>query len=245
MKAYINRTATFAWSPATYESDAPLIATGTVAGALDESFSNESLLELWQPDYAASSHDSASTASADAKPIASISTSARFNRLAWGYANSTRPKGLLAAGLENGELGIWDAQKVIAGASEADAQLIKNTTHTGPVRGLDFNPLQPNLLSSGAVAGEIFIWDLNSPAKPYSPALAPRNSTKSPRSPGTARCPTFSQPPPAPDTPSYGTSRESAKSSLSSTAAAQAPQAAHSAPASTPAAPWLPVAVAA
>ncbi|GAC77283.1 bifunctional GTP cyclohydrolase II, partial [Moesziomyces antarcticus T-34] len=169
MKAYINRTATFAWSPATYESDAPLIATGTVAGALDESFSNESLLELWQPDYAASSHDSASTASADAKPIASISTSARFNRLAWGYANSTRPKGLLAAGLENGELGIWDAQKVIAGASEADAQLIKNTTHTGPVRGLDFNPLQPNLLSSGAVAGEIFIWDLNSPAKPYSP----------------------------------------------------------------------------
>ncbi len=169
MKAYINRTATFAWSPATYESDAPLIATGTVAGALDESFSNESLLELWQPDYAASSHDSASNASADPKPIASISTSARFNRLAWGYANSTRPKGLLAAGLENGELGIWDAQKVIAGASEADAQLIKNTTHTGPVRGLDFNPLQPNLLSSGAVAGEIFIWDLNSPAKPYSP----------------------------------------------------------------------------
>ncbi|SJX65258.1 related to SEC31-component of the COPII coat of ER-golgi vesicles [Sporisorium reilianum f. sp. reilianum] len=164
MKAYINRTATFAWSPATYESDSPLIATGTVAGALDESFSNESVLELWQPCYAASA-----SASADAKSLGSISTSARFNRLAWGYANPSRPNGLLAAGLENGELGIWDAQKILAGASESDAQVIKNTTHTGPVRGLDFNPLQPNLLSSGAVAGEIFIWDLNSPAKPYSP----------------------------------------------------------------------------
>lgn len=166
MKAYINRTATFAWSPATYESDSPLIATGTVAGALDESFSNESLLELWKPFYAASAD---ANIDADAKPLASISTSARFNRLAWGYANPSRPKGLLAAGLENGELGIWDADKVLAAAAESDAQVIKNTTHTGPVRGLDFNPLQPNLLSSGAVAGEIFIWDLNSPAKPYSP----------------------------------------------------------------------------
>ncbi|KAJ1021086.1 hypothetical protein NDA16_003872 [Ustilago loliicola] len=169
MKAYINRTATFAWSPATYESDSPLIATGTVAGALDESFSNESVFELWQPSYAASSPDSAANASPDAKPLGSISTSARFNRLAWGYVNPSRPKGLLAAGLENGELGIWDAQKILSGASESEAQVIKNTTHTGPVRGLDFNPLQPNLLSSGAVAGEIFIWDLNSPAKPYSP----------------------------------------------------------------------------
>jgi protein transport protein SEC31 len=28
-----------------------LLATGTVAGALDESFSNESLLEIWEPDF--------------------------------------------------------------------------------------------------------------------------------------------------------------------------------------------------
>lgn len=44
----IYRTATFAWSPT---STLPLIATGTVAGALDESFSNESQLEIWQPDF--------------------------------------------------------------------------------------------------------------------------------------------------------------------------------------------------
>lgn len=44
----IHRTSTFAWSPI---SRTPLLATGTVAGALDESFSNESLLEIWEPDF--------------------------------------------------------------------------------------------------------------------------------------------------------------------------------------------------
>ena len=44
----IHRTSTFAWSPL---SALPLIATGTVAGALDESFSNESQLEIWSPNF--------------------------------------------------------------------------------------------------------------------------------------------------------------------------------------------------
>ena len=43
----IHRTATFAWSPL---SD-PLLVSGTVAGALDESFSNDSQLEIWAPDF--------------------------------------------------------------------------------------------------------------------------------------------------------------------------------------------------
>lgn len=44
----IHRTSTFAWSPS---ASLPLLATGTVAGALDESFSNESHLEIWAPDF--------------------------------------------------------------------------------------------------------------------------------------------------------------------------------------------------
>ena len=44
----VHRTATFAWSPF---ASLPLLATGTVAGALDESFSNESQLEIWAPDF--------------------------------------------------------------------------------------------------------------------------------------------------------------------------------------------------
>jgi protein transport protein SEC31 len=44
----IHRTSTFAWSPT---PSLPFLATGTVAGALDESFSNESKLEIWAPDF--------------------------------------------------------------------------------------------------------------------------------------------------------------------------------------------------
>lgn len=40
----IPRTATFAWSPGAH---APLLATGTRAGAVDFDFSNETNLELW------------------------------------------------------------------------------------------------------------------------------------------------------------------------------------------------------
>jgi protein transport protein SEC31 len=36
------------WSP---EGGEPMLATGTVAGALDESFSNESALEIWAPAF--------------------------------------------------------------------------------------------------------------------------------------------------------------------------------------------------
>jgi len=45
----IHRASTFAWGPVAGES---LIATGTVAGALDASFSNDSQLEIWNPDLA-------------------------------------------------------------------------------------------------------------------------------------------------------------------------------------------------
>ncbi|KAJ6895058.1 hypothetical protein NC651_021514 [Populus alba x Populus x berolinensis] len=38
--------------------------------------------------------------------------------------------------------------------------------HKGPVRGLEFNSINPNLLASGADDGEICIWDVAAPAEP-------------------------------------------------------------------------------
>ncbi|CAG8781927.1 9143_t:CDS:2, partial [Cetraspora pellucida] len=55
------------------------------------------------------------------------------------------------------------------------ALLLRNTAHSGNVRGLQFNPIQNNLLASAATNGEIFIWDLAKPDKPYTPG------TKSPK----------------------------------------------------------------
>lgn len=49
----INRTAVFAWSPG---QQAPIIAAGTAAGALDDSFSNASELELFRLDLSSPSN---------------------------------------------------------------------------------------------------------------------------------------------------------------------------------------------
>ncbi|UZJ54908.1 hypothetical protein CBS101457_004228 [Exobasidium rhododendri] len=163
MRSYINRNATLSWSPASLPSAESLIATGTVSGALDESFSNDSVLEIWKPEYAQDEI---------AKPLGTAITNARFNRLVWGYVCAERPMGVLAAGLENGELNLWDAQKIIDGAD--DALILRNNNHSGPIKGLHFNPKQPNLLASGGPNGEVFIWDMTNPTKPYSPG--PRSS---------------------------------------------------------------------
>ena len=103
MKAYLPRTAAFAWSPANAQAGGPMMATGTVAGALDESFNNDSVLELWH----LSAPDDTTT-EVTPSVVSSIGTSARFNRLGWGFAHKDKPFGLLAAGLENGEVGVWD-----------------------------------------------------------------------------------------------------------------------------------------
>ncbi|OAX38742.1 hypothetical protein K503DRAFT_137102 [Rhizopogon vinicolor AM-OR11-026] len=168
----IHRTSTFAWSPT---ASLPLIATGSVAGALDESFSNESQLEIWQPDFMDKNEYDLGGDGLPA-PKGAVTDSSRFNRIAWGQVHRDRSRGVIAAGMENGELALWDPAKIISNADVSESLILRNTSHTGPVRGLDFNPIQTNLLSSGAVSGEVYIWDLNDPSKPYSPTPGTRST---------------------------------------------------------------------
>lgn len=108
----IHRTSTFAWSPS---PSLPLLATGTVAGALDESFSNNGQLEIWAPDFL-DKNEYDLGAEGQAGPRASITTTSRFNRLAWGYTDGDWDRGVLVAGMENGELDIWDPSQILASA---------------------------------------------------------------------------------------------------------------------------------
>ncbi|KAL0062586.1 protein transport protein S31 [Marasmius tenuissimus] len=168
----IHRTSTFAWSPYT---SLPLIATGTVAGALDESFSNESQLEIWGPDFL-DKNEFDLGGQGHSGPKGVVKDSSRFNRLTWGYVEPSKPRGVIAAGMENGELALWDPSKILAGESATDSVILRNTQHTGPVRALDFNPIQTSLLSSGGVGGEVYIWDLKDPSKPYTPTPGSRSA---------------------------------------------------------------------
>lgn len=76
----ISRTATFAWDPS--PSSVPLIVTGAVAGALDESFSNDSQLEIWAPKLFESENDASPQgyrlgAKGQNKPEGSVTVSSR------------------------------------------------------------------------------------------------------------------------------------------------------------------------
>ncbi|ORZ03860.1 hypothetical protein BCR43DRAFT_451486 [Syncephalastrum racemosum] len=154
----IHRAATFAWSPG---QQLPLIAAGTVSGALDDSFSNASELELFRLDLSKTNEGLA--------PVGKVSTNARFNTLGWGHVTADKPNGIIAGGMENGELELWNPSAILDNKGEEEALIVRNSVHTGPLRSIDFNSFQSNLLASAGANSEVYIWDLTNPNKPYTP----------------------------------------------------------------------------
>ncbi|BFZ64453.1 protein transport protein S31 [Saitoella coloradoensis] len=162
----VPRTATFAWSPTT---GLPLLASGTVAGAVDADFSNTTELEIWDLNLLDQSQEAFELKSSSGK----VSTDARFYDLAWGNVNNERPKGVIAGAMENGALDLWDPSAILDGKTSEEALIMRNTTHTGAIRSLEFNPFQPNLLATAGAKAEIYVWDLANPTKPYAPGGKP------------------------------------------------------------------------
>lgn len=153
----IPRTSTFAWSPGAH---LPIIATGTVAGAVDADFSNTTQLELWDLDL------QNGQAGLELSPLASVNTESRFYDIAWSRVSNERPRGIIAGALESGALDLWNADVLLDGSG--DALLSSTTKHSGPVKSLQFNPFKSELLLTGGAKGEIYIWDLNNIENPFS-----------------------------------------------------------------------------
>ncbi|XP_041614645.1 protein transport protein Sec31A isoform X6 [Vulpes lagopus] len=156
----VDRTAMQAWSPA--QNHPIYLATGTSAQQLDATFSTSASLEIFELDL--------SDPSLDMKSCATFSSSHRYHKLIWG-PHKMDPKGnvsgVLIAGGENGNIILYDPSKIIAGDKEV--VIAQNDKHTGPVRALDVNIFQTNLVASGANESEIYIWDLNNFATPMTP----------------------------------------------------------------------------
>ncbi|CAH1416513.1 unnamed protein product [Lactuca virosa] len=153
----VNRSASVAFAP-----EAPLIAAGTMAGAVDMSFSSSANLEIFQLDFQ----------SDDRKLplVGAIPISEPFNRLSWGKSPTSGSEefslGLVAGGLVDGTIGIWNPRLLISSEEKEGALVQQLTRHKGPVRGLEFSGLSPNHLASGAEEGEICIWDISKPSEP-------------------------------------------------------------------------------
>ncbi|NWY37202.1 SC31A protein, partial [Sylvia atricapilla] len=156
----IDRTAMQAWSPA--QQHPIYLATGTSAQQLDATFSTSASLEIFELDLA--------DPSLDMKSCATFPSSHRYHKLIWGPHSMTsgdRVSGVLIAGGENGNVILYDSAKILDG--EAEVIIAQKDKHTGPVRALDVNMFQTNLVASGANESEIYIWDLNNFATPMTP----------------------------------------------------------------------------
>lgn len=156
----IDRTAIQAWSPA--QNHPIYLATGTSAQQLDATFSTNASLEIFELDL--------SDPSLDMKSCATFSSSHRYHKLIWGphkMDSKGDVSGVLIAGGENGNIILYDPSKIIAGDKEV--VIAQKDKHTGPVRALDVNIFQTNLVASGANESEIYIWDLNNFATPMTP----------------------------------------------------------------------------
>nr|XP_055065147.1 protein transport protein Sec31A isoform X2 [Misgurnus anguillicaudatus] len=156
----INRTAIQAWSPA--EQHPIYLAAGTSAQQLDATFSTNASLEIFELDLA--------EPTLAMKSCGSFSSSHRYHKLVWGphgIESEGLPSGVLIAGGENGNIILYDASKIIAGDSEVI--IAQSEKHTGPVRALNVNSFQTNLVASGGNESEIYIWDLNNFSSPMTP----------------------------------------------------------------------------
>ncbi|XP_028629567.1 protein transport protein Sec31A isoform X10 [Grammomys surdaster] len=156
----VDRTAMQAWSPA--QNHPIYLATGTSAQQLDATFSTNASLEIFELDL--------SDPSLDMKSCATFSSSHRYHKLIWGphkLDSKGDVSGVLIAGGENGNIILYDPSKIIAGDKEV--VIAQKDKHTGPVRALDVNIFQTNLVASGANESEIYIWDLNNFATPMTP----------------------------------------------------------------------------
>uniref|UniRef100_A0A672J3P8 Protein transport protein Sec31A n=1 Tax=Salarias fasciatus TaxID=181472 RepID=A0A672J3P8_SALFA len=155
----IQRTAHQAWSPAGHH---PIcLALGTSAQQLDASFNTTAAIEIFEMDF--------SDPSLDIKHFSLSSVSHRLHSIVWVNfgMGADGTGGRLVAGSENGALTVYNPEAIMNSA--ADTVVGQSDKHTGPVRALDFNPFQSNLLASGANDSEIYIWDLNNFSSPMTP----------------------------------------------------------------------------
>lgn len=162
----VKRTAAVAWSPPLQTN--PLLATGTLAGALDASFSTNAELEIHDLQLEDKGHGTLSTKTSITCPsryvccprveraqFAYCHVFVRFNRLAWSAHASSSSDGVIVGGCEDGTVSFWSASDLLSQPNNEAALIARCEAHQGPVRGLQVNPFQPFLVASGATDAEV------------------------------------------------------------------------------------------
>lgn len=141
----IPETAVFTWIDETI----PLIATGTLSGVMDDNFSSDSSLSIYNP-FESSKN-----------PLYTSAAPGKFSSIDWAKSDN-HSRGILACGLENSTIQLYDTNKILdtKPSNLIDARINEYKKHSTPVLQVCFNPLQSHILASSGSKGEIFIWDI-------------------------------------------------------------------------------------
>jgi len=146
----LTSSAAFAWSP--LSSEPYLLVAGSVHGAMSEDFSSEANVGLYHCDL---NGDTSSL-----QVLGAVSAEDRMSRLDW--SPHARTRGIVAGALVEGIVCVWDTDAIAK--SEDNALLCQIEAHSGLIRGLQFNPLQPSLLATSGQDKELRIWTLTDPS---------------------------------------------------------------------------------
>ncbi|WBW70747.1 COPII-coated vesicle component Sec31 [Schizosaccharomyces osmophilus] len=150
----INKSATLAWSPQGVNNNQPLLAVGGYIGT-ESTRESDNLLEIWD------------TSAESNQPIGSTNTNTKFYDLDW-ERSLDKQHGVIAGTIEEGGVGFYDASAILS-SDESSASIATYKTENHSILGpLDFNPVQTNLLASGDNNGDVWVWDLKNPLKPFS-----------------------------------------------------------------------------
>lgn len=107
-------------------------------------------------------------------PLASIKTQSRFASLGWSAGGALRakyPLGMLAGGMENGTVYVWNPLAMMGKEPASGAVIATFSQHqSGPVKALQFNTLVPTQLATGGSDGRVLIYNLDEPDEaPFMP----------------------------------------------------------------------------
>eukprot|EP01038_Epipyxis_sp_PR26KG_P012063 gene12063-16144_t len=113
--------------------------------------------------------------------LGKIRANSRFSSIAWSQMviNAQQfPYGLIAGGMVDGNIHVWDPAKLAAG--DPDPLLASVEQHQGAINGLHFNPHKESshLLASGGSDCEVYVTSLEHPDQPsvFIPAPPPNNA---------------------------------------------------------------------
>lgn len=165
------------------------IASGTYASDSDGSFGSPATLEIISVDLQRSK----------LIPVTDVPTSDKFCSIDWGLPSRQHQAGLIAGGLADGTVRVWDAATLLrpgrGKGDESTAVLIGGGSaqkkHAGAVRALAFNPFASTQtkLATGGADGQVLVWDLaNAAAGPVvrPPAGQPTAASTAPKEQVTA-----------------------------------------------------------